>query len=652
MNSSTTFLILLAAAVGSVLTWIVRGARAKAAEAVTAARLEAAIQSQTELNEDLAKLEASHAALMSRFEAESLARATAEATSASIPNLQGQIAQLRIAQEANQAELLRLSTLVAETAQNLRSTTEQLGQATTRACVSEDRVISLGEQLREVSELKATLEVQAARVPGLEQQLTAERQVSDRLTRELTASKELHGRAESALNAERGILNSTRTELTQVRTQLDVAQSTITQFTADKADLATRLEAERNQAQVQVELLTEAKQALSDSFKALSTDALQSNNQAFISLATATFERLQQGAKTDLEARQRAVDQLVKPLADSLQKVDGKIEEIEKARISSYAALTEQVRGLVETHLPTLRNETANLAKALRQPAARGQWGELQLKRVVEMAGMLDHCDFTEQESRTSEDGRLRPDLVVKLPGGRQIVVDAKTPFAAYFDAIESTDEATQKVYMAQHAKQVRDHLTALGRKNYWEHFSPTPELVVMFIPAESFFSAALQEDPSLIECGVNEKVVPATPTTLIALLRAVAYGWRQEKLAQNAEDISKLGKELYERISKVGEHWTELGDRLRKAVEAYNKSTSSLESRVLVSARRFRDLKAGAEDSEILIQDQIDVIPRTLQAEEFVTKALAHDPAPGHGGNAATGGVAAVLESTAAAVN
>jgi DNA recombination protein RmuC len=334
--------------------------------------------------------------------------------------------------------------------------------------------------------------------------------------------------------------------------------------------------------------------------------------------AKATLEKFQQGAKSDLEARQKAVDELVKPIKESLEKVDGKLGEIEKARVGAYSALNEQLKGLVETHLPMLRNETANLVKALPQPTVRGRWGEIQLKRVVEMAGMVDHCDFAEQESRTTEDGRLRPDLIVRLPGGKRIVVDAKAPVTAYLNALETDDEAAQRACLADHARQVRDHIVALGRKGYREQFESTPEFVVLFLPGEMFFSAALQQDPGLIEFGVNEKVIPATPTTLIALLRAVAYGWRQEALAKNAQEVADLGKQLYERVASLAGHWTDVGDRLGKAVDAYNKSVATLESRVLVSARRLRDLKAGTETVDIEAIEPVERAPRALQAAEL----------------------------------
>lgn len=387
---------------------------------------------------------------------------------------------------------------------------------------------------------------------------------------------------------------------------------------ARRARLEAELQAERRGAEEKLRLLDEAQTKLGDAFKALSSDALESNSQRFLRLAKGELEKFQQGAKHDLETRQKAVDDMVKPIKESLHKVDTKIGEIEKNRLESYSALNEQLKGLVETHLPRLHGETANLVKALRQPTVRGRWGEIQLKRVVEMAGMLEYCDFTEQESVNTEDGRLRPDLLVRLPGGKQIVVDAKAPVEAYLRAVEAQDDESRQTQLADHARQVKNHITALGRKGYWDQFDQSPEFVVLFLPGEMFFSAALQQDPSLIEYGVNEKVIPATPTTLIALLRAVAYGWRQEALARNAQQISELGKEIYDRLGTLTRHWAKLGRGLDNAMDAYNKATGTLETRVLVTARKFRDLEAAGGGKELESPEPIDHAARALQTPEL----------------------------------
>jgi len=360
----------------------------------------------------------------------------------------------------------------------------------------------------------------------------------------------------------------------------------------------------------------DARDQLADTFKALSAEALASSNRSFLELAQATLAREQEAARFDLERRSQAIGELVAPVRVSLEKFEQQIGGIEKARIEAYSTLTEQVKSLAESQ-GQLRNETANLVKALRAPQTRGRWGELQLKRVVEMAGMLDHCDFFEQESTDTEEGRLRPDMIVKLPGGKNIVVDAKAPLAAYLDALEAKDEDERARKLADHARQVRDHLTKLGRKSYWEQFQPSPDFVVLFLPGETFYSAALEADPSLIECGVESRVILATPTTLIALLRAVAYGWKQEALNDNAQRISALGRELYERIAVLADHWGTVGKNLGEAVAAYNRAVGSLESRVLVSARRFKELQAAPEDRDIRDMTPVEAQPRALQAAE-----------------------------------
>ena len=399
------------------------------------------------------------------------------------------------------------------------------------------------------------------------------------------------------------------------------------------ATLQTALEKDQALFAERQATLEAARDSFADAFKVISADALAKNNLSFLELARSTLEAQQAAAltaaKTDLDKRQLAIGELVAPVRTSLEKFELQIQGIEKSRIDAYATLTEQVRAMADAQ-GALRLETGNLVKALRAPQTRGRWGELQLKRVVEMAGMLDHCDFFEQESTNTEEGRLRPDMVVKLPGGKNIVVDAKAPLAAYLEALEATDEEEKKRKLADHARQVRDHLRKLGQKSYWEQFQPSPDFVVLFLPGEMFYSAALEADPSLIEAGVDARVILATPTTLIALLRAVAYGWTQQALTENAERIRQLGRELYERIATVTEHWSRVGKNLGEAVGAYNKSVASMETRVLVSARKFRELKVASEDKEIGDLNPVEVLPREVQAQELLPGDAAgsrHEP-------------------------
>ncbi|HET7678900.1 MAG TPA: DNA recombination protein RmuC [Xanthobacteraceae bacterium] len=357
--------------------------------------------------------------------------------------------------------------------------------------------------------------------------------------------------------------------------------------------------------------------SMKDTFVALASDALQKNNSQFLALANETLQKRQEAAARDLQEREKAIKELIGPVKESLDRFDQKIQDVEKARIGAYEGLTTQVRSLFDSQ-QQLRAETNNLVNALKSPRIRGRWGEIQLRRVVELAGMIGHCDFTEQQSANTEDGRLRPDLVVRLPGDKFVVIDAKSPLDAYLLALDAVDENSRNGHLATYANQIRKHIGALSNKTYWEQFKSAPDFVFMFLPGESFYSAALEADPSLIEAGVNQRVILATPTTLIALLKAIAYGWRQERLGEEVERIGNLGKELYERVRTLGAHFASVGSSLQKAVEKYNEAVGTLESRVLVSARRFKEMPITATDKEIELARQIETIPRQLQSSDL----------------------------------
>ncbi len=380
----------------------------------------------------------------------------------------------------------------------------------------------------------------------------------------------------------------------------------------------TRLEANERATAEKLQLVESAERKLADTFAALSARALESNNTSFLQLAKQSFETIKTESQAELDKRQQAIEGLVAPVKDALKGVGEKLHALEVARTGAYEGLVQQVRSLAETN-DQLRAQTNNLVNSLRSPQARGRWGEMQLRRVVEMAGMVAHCDFVEQVSKTVEDRRLRPDMIVRLPGGKTVIVDAKAPLDAYLSSVEATDEEDKRTHLATHAKQVRTHMKLLGAKSYWEQFDTTPEFVIMFLPGEMFFSAALQSDPGLIESGISEGVIPATPTTLIALLRSVAYGWRQERIAENAQAISELGKELYGRVAKLAEYLGDIGAALERSVKVYNTAVGSLESRVLVTARKFRDLHAAAEDAEIPAVAPIEQSPRAVTSPELL---------------------------------
>ncbi|MCX6876513.1 MAG: DNA recombination protein RmuC [Verrucomicrobia bacterium] len=420
--------------------------------------------------------------------------------------------------------------------------------------------------------------------------------------------------AKERLKAEERRAAEIEARLAQATSEAQRNEQEAQTFRNQLTEIRARLEAETKAAAEKQALLDRAELRLADTFKALSADALKSSSEQFLQLAKSSLSAHTEAAKGDIAKRQTAIESLVKPVTDTLGKFEVRLGEIEKERIDAYAELRAQVRSLGEGQLG-LQRETASLVRALRQPSARGQWGEMQLRRVVELAGMQEHCDFETQASTSTDEGKnLRPDLVVRLPGSKTIVVDSKTPMDAYLDALEATDDALREEALHRHARQVRTHIQQLSSKNYTAQFAHAPEFTVLFLPSESFFSAALQCDPGLIERGVDQGVILATPTTLIALLRAVAYGWRQEAIAENAREISLLGRALHERLGKLAEHFSRLGRSLGAAVDHYNCAIASFETRVLISARKFEDLKATPEAATIPNLDPVDKVPRSIQ--------------------------------------
>jgi DNA recombination protein RmuC len=368
---------------------------------------------------------------------------------------------------------------------------------------------------------------------------------------------------------------------------------------------------------VAVWLFMRARLGGDERFEAVSARVLRDAQQSFLQLAESQLGQHHITSREELEKRQRAVEQIVKPIAESLAKMDGKLELIEQGRRETQGSLTMHLRSVAETQ-EKLRTETANLVTALRSPHTRGRWGEIQLRRVCEMAGMIDRCDFLEQSSFESDAGRLRPDVVIQLPGGKNVVVDAKAPLEAYLSAVEATDPDQRKAYLEAYGRHVRDHVTKLSQKAYWSQFDSSPEFVVMFLPGEALFSAALEQAPGLIEEGVAQKVLITTPTSLIAVLRAVHYGWRQEKVAESARAVSELGRELHGRLGTLAGHFMKLGRSLDSSVKAYNETVGSLESRVLVTARKLSEHGAASGGDELPEPQQVETAPRSVQALEL----------------------------------
>jgi DNA recombination protein RmuC len=416
---------------------------------------------------------------------------------------------------------------------------------------------------------------------------------------------EIKSRSAAAVNSElRQQIERKDTDLHLLRAELDTERHS-------RVEALTRLEAARKSFEEQKALIEAMKNEMTDTFNALSSAALKSSSEDFLRLASEHLGKVVSDTKGKLGEHQAAMDGMIKPLSDALKRYDDQIRAMEEGRHKAYGSLEEQLRALATTH-ESLQKETSNLVTALRRPEVRGRWGEMQLRRVAELSGMSEHCDFEEQVSVDTEKGKLRPDMTVKLPGGRRIVVDSKVSLSAYLEAVSATNEDERKARLAKHGQQVRTHMTKLSSKDYWSQFEQSPEFVVLFIPGEAFLGSALEADNTLIEDGIEKRVIIATPTTFIALLRAIAYGWRQEQITKNAQQISVLGKELYERMGTMAKYFAEMGTAIERSIASYNRIVGSMESRILPSVRKFRELGVtGAE--EIPPLEQIDQQPRNL---------------------------------------
>jgi len=392
------------------------------------------------------------------------------------------------------------------------------------------------------------------------------------------------------------------------------AQRDIARLREDNVRLASQLEAQRQVVEEKTRTFEQARQQFESTFKSLAGDVLKSNSSEFLKLAETNFKVLHNQASGQLEQREKAVESMVKPIREALDKTDQHIRRMEKDREAAFGSLTQHLKFMAQAQ-EQLQGETRNLVKALRRPEVRGQWGEMTLKRLAELAGMVEHCDFDQQRSVTTDSGKQRPDMVVRMPGGREIIVDAKAPMDAYLGAVEAQDDTVRAAEIQRHARNVRDRVRELSSKGYWQQFPQSPDFVVLFIPGDQFLSAALEIDPKLLEDAMADKVVLATPSSLVALLRAIAYGWRQEALAENAEHIRTVGEELYERLSTFADHLGKLGSHLTRSVESYNKAVGSFDGRVLPGARKFREMGIRRK-KDLPEPEPVDRLPRPVQGD------------------------------------
>ena len=460
----------------------------------------------------------------------------------------------------------------------------------------------------------------ALAAPARTRASTAEKRVA-----EIEKASESERTARESLAIEKASADATAGRVPQLQQEVDALRKELETAGKRAVEAHASLEAERKSHAARVEELKRMGVEIEQKFTKLASDVLGKNSESFLNLVSERFDKHKAGADKDLQARQQAIETLIKPIGENLSKFEHKVGEIEKAREGAYRAITEQVRNLSEGQTG-LRSETSRLVQALRRPKTRGRWGEYQLRNVLEMAGMTEHVDFVTEQTVKGEDGALRPDVIVHLPGDKSVVVDAKTPLDAYLAAVEASDEETRERHVADHARHVRNHVRELASKAYWMALPVTPDFVVMFIPGEAFFSAAVESDPELFEQAVRDRVLISTPTTLIALIKAIAYGWQQQNLTENTRAVAGLARDLFERIKTFGGHMNDLGHSLRQAVERYNKGVGSLEGRVLPTARKFETLGVAPSGSSIPEVNPIDLDTRKLQATELAASGREND--------------------------
>lgn len=496
---------------------------------------------------------------------------------------------------------------------------QALAAQKTELALAQDRLAQAATAAETLRAEKRAAETRAAEAARAAEELkSALARAEERAQQTETRLQEAQEQARAQAAAWQKRLDEAAAALQGERERADALAGQAAELEKQLSEQAARAEERRKSLEEQLRRLEEAEKRLSETFRAASAEALRSNNQQFLELARETFGKQFTEARGDLEKREQAIAGLVQPISQTLSEYEKRVREIEEARKQAYGAITQQVASLAESQR-RLQSETANLVQALRAPQTRGRWGEVQLRRVVEMAGMVAYCDFEEQPSADTEEGRRRPDLIVKLPGGKRIVVDAKAPLKAYLESLEAPEGPAREAKLREHVSQLRAHIKGLSAKAYWEQFQPAPEFAVLFLPGENFFRAALESDPALLEDAVTDRVILATPVTLISLLKVVAYGWRQERIAEEAEEISRLGRDLYSRISTLAEHFVKLRNSLENSVKFYNQAVASLESRVLPQARKFQALGAAGESrGEIPLLEPLDSAPRQLQAPEF----------------------------------